>query len=148
MEIKTNSEEETKSFTKRLAQKIKKNKKGALVLALKGDLGSGKTTFAKGFLDYFGIDQTEVTSPTFVIMKKYQPDKLFDFIYHIDAYRLDQNSELKEINFKDILKDENNLVLIEWPERLKKLPTNSLNIYFKIVDEKREIKIDNISLLE
>ncbi len=139
METITTSEKETKLLAQKIAQKIKKNKKGAFTLALSGDLGSGKTVFSKGFLEVFGINQKDVTSPTFVIMKKYQSDKEFSEIYHIDLYRLEDKSDLKELNFKEIIKEKNNLILIEWPERLKKIPENCLYINFEVLGEKRKI---------
>ncbi len=148
MEIITSSEKETQLLARKMAKNIKKNQNGAFVIALSGDLGSGKTIFSKGLLEVFGINQNDVTSPTFVIMKRYQSDKEFSDIYHIDLYRLEDKTDLKEINFKEIVKEKNNLVLIEWPERLKKAPKNCLYINFEVLGEKRKIEIPKELLLE
>ncbi len=121
----THSTDETKRLGFRLAQKISKKipKNGARVITLKGNLGSGKTTFALGFLKYFGI-RPHSASPTFVIMKKYKPrpkiGKLaINNIYHLDAYRLRSKRDLNVLEFGDILKDPKNVILIEWPEKIR-----------------------------
>ena len=143
MKVKTNNEKETKEVAKKIAKLVNKNNKRATVITLSGDLGSGKTTFTKGFADYFNI--SEITSPTFVIMKKYELDG-FDFnnFYHVDCYRLEEKSTLDEINFNEVLSDANNIVLIEWAERLKQIPERSINLKFKVLEgKKRLITIPN-----
>ena len=120
----------------------------AIVLGLYGDLGSGKTTFTKSFISSFGVKQT-VTSPTFVIEKIYKLPKKnkFNHIIHIDAYRLNDENEMKDLGWDKILNDPKNIILIEWPERISDiLPKNTKRIYFKFVDEnKREVSFGKIS---
>lgn len=96
---------------------------GATVVALRGDLGSGKTAFVKECAKILGINET-LTSPTFVIMKRYQMGerricKNFTHLIHIDAYRLGQAKDLQAIGWDAIIKDSGNLVMIEWPERVE-----------------------------
>jgi len=118
----------------------------ATVLALYGDLGSGKTTFTKSFISAFGVKQT-VTSPTFVIEKIYKlpnGNKNFKNIIHIDAYRLNSGEEMKDLGWDKISNDPKNIILIEWPEKIADiLPKNIKKIEFKFIDEdKREVSFE------
>ncbi len=101
-------------------------------MALKGDLGSGKTTFTQGFLRGLGI-RGKAQSPTFVIFKRFAlRDLPFTNVYHFDCYRIKKADELKILGIKEILENPKNIVLIEWPERIKKiLPKNIWKIEFK-----------------
>jgi tRNA threonylcarbamoyladenosine biosynthesis protein TsaE len=115
--------------------------KQATVLALRGDLGAGKTTFTQALARELGISEN-VTSPTFVIMKIYDlTGQKFDRLIHIDAYRFDTPDELDGLNFSDFLKDPKNLIVLEWPERVAgKLPVETIFIDFKFIsDTVREI---------
>ncbi len=103
----------------------------ALVVALTGDLGAGKTTFMQHFAGVLGITET-ITSPTFVILKKYllpKPVGTFTELVHIDAYRLADEAELEKIRFNDYYKNPNVILCIEWPEIVPKLiPENAIKI--------------------
>lgn len=113
----------------------RKTKDNAVVLCLYGDLGGGKTTFLQGFAKGLGIKQ-KVLSPTFVIMKK------FGNFYHIDAYRLQNEKDASELGLKEIFTNPENIVALEWPERIKKLlPKNVIKIKFKFIS-KNERTID------
>lgn len=124
---------------------------GATVVGLFGDLGSGKTTFTQALGKHLGIKET-MTSPTFVIMKKYtvKLDRVFGVpktgfnlsnLVHIDTYRLESGRELLSLDFADLLNDPQNLILIEWPERVADiLPADLIRIDFTFVSEnEREI---------
>lgn len=90
----------------------------ATVVTLSGDLGAGKTTFAKGVARALGITE-HVTSPTFVIMKIYDLEgQAFKRLVHIDAYRLKGMHHLKVLGWEELLADAGNLILIEWPEKI------------------------------
>lgn len=135
MEIKTTSSLQTKKIAGLLAKEIlaeKLKRKDALVLALVGDLGSGKTTFTQGFLRGLGI-KNKITSPTFVIAKSYKLKAIsYKLAYHFDCYRIRKPAELLSLGFKEILTNPQNIVLIEWPEVVKKvLPKNSVWIKFE-----------------
>jgi tRNA threonylcarbamoyladenosine biosynthesis protein TsaE len=115
----------------------------ATVVGLYGDLGSGKTAFAKAVAKTLGVE-LDITSPTFVIEKKYKTkDKKFPNLIHIDAYRLDSTKEIIALDWNEILKDPRNLILIEWPERIADvLPENHSKIFFNFIGEfEREIEI-------
>lgn len=108
----------------------------AFVIALSGDLGSGKTTFMQAFCAALGITDV-VTSPTFVIQKNYPlQNPFFAQCAHIDAYRLEHESELSRIGFAETAGDPRNIVCIEWPERVAGLlPKDRLTIAFRFIDE-------------
>src|SRR4030042_4237719 len=110
MEIITENAEETKSLGRKTASDLTISHH-PLILALSGDLGSGKTTFTQGFAEGLGI-KSRVISPTFILMRKYG-----DF-YHLDLYRLENNieGEIKNLGIKDIWEDKKNIMIIEWAE--------------------------------
>ncbi|MBU6500438.1 MAG: tRNA (adenosine(37)-N6)-threonylcarbamoyltransferase complex ATPase subunit type 1 TsaE [Patescibacteria group bacterium] len=142
---KTFSSAETKVFGEKLAKKFTTpySSRGALILALSGELGSGKTTFTQGFLRGLGI-RKKTTSPTFIIFRRFAVKSTwFKNLYHVDAYRLKKPRELAALGFKEILRDPKNIVLIEWAENIKSiLPKNALWLRFHHgkKENEREIK--------
>jgi len=133
---------ETDKVSQNFLQKILADKGDkAIVVGLFGDLGSGKTTFSQALGRQLGVSET-MTSPTFVIMKKYRIiNSRFSTLVHIDAYRLGSGSELDALDFEEIQKNPDNLLLIEWPERvIDVLPTDLVRINFLFISEnEREI---------
>lgn len=115
----------------------------ATVIALYGDLGSGKTTFVKAFASAFGISSDEITSPTFVIEKRFdiRGSAFFKKLIHIDAYRLGRPEEILRLGWKETLADAGNLILLEWPQNIgSALPEHLPTITFTFIDENtREI---------
>ncbi len=139
----------TKSFaqTQRLGGSLAesmlkiKGRKAALVLALEGDLGGGKTTFLQGFAKGLGIKK-KIISPTFVIMKRFDLKKgIFSDFYHFDCYRIQKQKEILDLDLKTIISDPRHIVAIEWADRIKKtLPKDALVLKFSFVDKnKRKI---------
>jgi tRNA threonylcarbamoyladenosine biosynthesis protein TsaE len=116
----------------------------ATILALSGDLGSGKTTFTQGFAKALGV-KGRIVSPTFLIMRKYQitNKKTFKNFYHADLYRIEKLNELTALGFKEILNDPENIVLIEWAEKAKRIiPQSAIWVYFDHKEEnKRNIRV-------
>jgi len=117
------------------------NKTKATIVGLYGDLGSGKTAFTKEVSRAFGLKQT-VTSPTFVIEKIYKLPQFgskaseFEYLIHIDAYRLESGEELKQLGWEEIVNNPKNLIFIEWPENIKDiLPKDIKKMKFKFIDE-------------
>jgi len=136
------SAKQTQKIAKELAEKVlrkKKNQDHAFVMALKGDLGGGKTTFVQGFAKGLGIGE-KITSPTFVIYKKYGN------FYHFDCYRIKKPKEILDLGFKEIIQDPKNIVVIEWADRIKRIiPKHALWIDFNFVDQNiREIDMEKI----
>jgi len=98
----------------------------ATVIALSGDLGAGKTTFTQGLARALGVTDA-VTSPTFLVMRSYAlTGRTFTTLIHIDAYRIDDEDELRVLGLADLLLDPHNLIVIEWAERIPSfIPDNA-----------------------
>ncbi len=117
------SEDETKQLAAVLAKQITKG-----VIALNGDLGAGKTTFATGFAKGLGITE-KIISPTFVLIRQHPIPQTKKILYHIDLYRLEGEKEFKNLGLKELLNDPNNLLLIEWAQKIEKyLPKKIIKI--------------------
>lgn len=139
MEYISKSEKETHD----IANKISRHAKPGDIFALYGDLGSGKTTFSKGFARALGIEK-EITSPTFVISKEYVlENKDVKKLIHIDCYRLNSEDDAFTAGISDFFKQKNVIILIEWPENIEEvLPEKVKKIQFEYIDEKtRKIKV-------
>lgn len=149
MEIKSKSPFETKKTGNNLAKKVLKKRplKRAIVLALMGCLGGGKTTFLQGFAKGLGVKE-KILSPTFVLMKKFNisGNKKFKNFYHFDCYRIKNKKELSDIGLKDILSSSENIVAIEWADKIRSLlPKDKIIIRFYFLnDKKRKIWIKNV----
>ncbi len=91
----------------------------ATLVTLSGELGAGKTAFTKALASHLGITE-DVTSPTFVLEKIYSLPETSRFarLIHIDAYRLKNGTELAALGFDELMKDGENLVVLEWPEKV------------------------------
>jgi len=103
---------------------LKMDNKKARVMALSGEFGTGKTTLTQELARQFGI-KDNILSPTFVIMKNYNINlnskyySHFKKLIHIDAYRLESHIELLKIGWQELVEDKDNLIIIEWPERVE-----------------------------
>lgn len=133
---KTNSAEETREFAKEFAKEFLDGG----VIALSGDLGAGKTTFAQGFAEGLGITD-RVVSPTFLIIRQYPVSGSKSFFYHIDLYRM-ENINLKDSGLEEILSEPSNIVLIEWAEKISGyLPKDVKKLFLKKTGDSHEIEI-------
>ena len=126
--------------TAKIAKNIAKTCKKGDILLLFGDLGAGKTVFAKGFISFFSGQN--VVSPTFTILNTYSAK--FP-IYHFDLYRIKDISELDQIGFYEYVYGDG-ISLIEWPERLSGILTNNvIKVKIeKIDDNTREIIMERV----
>ena len=130
------NEKDTINFAKNFASKLDKNS----IIVLNGDLGSGKTKFAQGILEFFNLGD-EISSPTFTIVNEYKNEKIT--IYHFDLYRLNN-----EDDFFDIGGDEyfgKGICIIEWGNIIQSiLPSNTIFINFEKDDKDENIRKLNI----
>lgn len=131
--------------TLNLGQKIAQELKGGEILALSGNLGSGKTVLARGLAQGLQIKKP-ITSPTFVLMKIYSVKNhpTIKNLLHLDTYRLNSFKDLKDLNLTDYLGRKDSVCLIEWPEKIaEQLPTNTWWIKFETpaADDQRVIEI-------
>lgn len=111
------------AFARTCAAKAPKNR--ALVVALKGDLGAGKTTFVQGFFKGLAA-RGRATSPTFILMRRTPlSHPRFKNIFHIDAYRTANLRAVRTLGIKDILRDPSAVVLIEWADRIARIVPKS-----------------------
>lgn len=141
VELISHSEEETKQIAMKIASKLNIGD----VLVLTGDLGSGKTKFTEGILDYFGFSG-EISSPTFTIVNEHTSDKIN--VYHFDVYRLEDSDEFLAIGGDEYF--EKGISIIEWGEIIEDiLPKNTIRIEFSrdlSHETDRVLKIYNFEL--
>jgi tRNA threonylcarbamoyladenosine biosynthesis protein TsaE len=120
---------------------------GGEILLLSGPLGAGKTMLVKGIAHALGIDEEDVTSPSFTLVNPHHGRLL---LYHIDLYRLDEGaSAAHAVDLDEILTDENAVVIIEWAERMGRYPLPDNVWRISIAgdgDEARKISIGAASL--
>ena len=115
-EVISHNESETFDLGERLGRALT----GGEIVLLDGPLGAGKTMLVKGIASALGIDQEEVTSPSFTLVNPHNGRLL---LYHIDLYRLDKGATAAHaVDLDEILTDENAVVIIEWAERLGHYP--------------------------
>jgi tRNA threonylcarbamoyladenosine biosynthesis protein TsaE len=135
---------ETKKLAEQFVKKaLKMRTSKAIVFALEGELGAGKTAFSQGFAHALGIKR-KIKSPTFALMKSYALEVgEFKQLYHIDCYRLKDYKDLILLGAKEIFTQNGNIILIEWADRIKKIiPKNAIWLHFDHIDlNKRKIRI-------
>ena len=135
----TRSEKDTINFAKNFAKDLKSGD----IIVLSGELGSGKTKFVQGILEYFGLEN-EISSPTFTIVNEYNSEKMN--IYHFDVYRLEDSDEFYAMGGDEYFS--NGICLIEWGEMIEDiLPKPYTKITFKKNNDDldyRELNIDVI----
>lgn len=144
----TNSARKTQKLGEILARELR----GKTIICLSGELGSGKTTFAQGILKGLGA-KGPYTSPTFVVMKHYkrktqnakrkattQNSKIFN-VYHIDVYRV-RPKDILNLGWEEIIADKNNIVIIEWAERIRRIiPKDAAWVKFEHMEKEKRRKI-------
>ena len=136
--FKSNNEIETKQFAKKLAAKLNKGD----IIVLTGELGSGKTKFTEGILEYFNL-QDEISSPTFTIVNEYSTPEFP--IYHFDVYRLEDEDEFLEIGGEEYF--EKGVCIIEWGEMIQNLlPKDYIKITFSKDDEDENVRVLNVDV--
>ncbi len=132
MEVLSHSSEETKKLAGTLAKSLQPGD----VLALYGDLGSGKTTFTRYLVEALGI-KARVQSPTFVIIRRYGGGGgPVQVVNHVDLYRLRAKEEVLDLGMEELFSEKDAITVIEWPELAEGiLPKGARKLYFEFVDE-------------
>ena len=126
--------------TERLGERLAAHAEAGDVIALWGELGAGKTVFARGVAIGLGIDEEAVTSPTFIILREHFGGRLP--LYHLDLYRLEQ-SQLGSTGWEDAL-ESGGVTVIEWPDRAgDELPGDRVDVRLEHVAEtKRRVSVE------
>lgn len=117
----------------------------AVVVALLGDLGAGKTTLVQLLAQKLGITEV-VTSPTFTIMKGYEASSAhFTHLVHMDAYRIEDLSEVRPLRLEELFAQPKTLFCIEWAEKISAvLPAGTITIDIKTAQEVRTIEVKGL----
>jgi tRNA threonylcarbamoyladenosine biosynthesis protein TsaE len=131
--VTTRSEEETFELARRMAEGFR----GTEIVLLTGELGAGKTVFAKGLAAGAGVVETDrVSSPSFTLLNIYEGRWR---VFHVDLYRLEREDDILDLGWEDFLGE--GIVVVEWAERLT-LPLDGIRITIETVgDEERRITI-------
>ena len=135
--------------TRELAEKLASNLKGGEYIFLYGEMGVGKTTFVKYFINKFQTNEqlklTEVTSPTFNLLNEYETNNFV--IKHYDLFRIKKSSEIKDLDIFE--KNEKIITLVEWPQLLKNNnKPKSIDLLFTYENElkNRRVEIKGLNL--
>ncbi|MBI1180487.1 MAG: tRNA (adenosine(37)-N6)-threonylcarbamoyltransferase complex ATPase subunit type 1 TsaE [Alphaproteobacteria bacterium] len=126
--------------TARIAQALAGRLRRGDVIALYGDLGAGKTAFARFLIQALGVED-EVPSPTFTLVQTYPVDgRDFEAVWHFDLYRIDDPADVPELGMDEAL--ETGVTLIEWPERMgADLPDDRLSIRLSLTQDRRRMTL-------
>jgi tRNA threonylcarbamoyladenosine biosynthesis protein TsaE len=136
IQIITCSADETFAFARNIGEKLKEGD----ILALSGELGSGKTCFTGGIARGLGVDESyQITSPTFTLINEYPARHR---LFHFDVYRLNDYSDLDDLGYDEFISGKG-VVVIEWAEKIVQIiPETAVFINFEYIDEnKRKITI-------
>ena len=135
--------------TRELAEKLTSSFKGGEYIFLYGEMGVGKTTFVKYFINKFQTDEqlklTEVTSPTFNLLNEYETNNFV--IKHYDLFRIKNSSEIKDLDIFE--KNEKIITIVEWPQLIKNNnKAKSINLLFTYENElkNRTVEIKGLNL--
>ena len=128
-----------------LGEKFSRELRGGDVILLKGELGAGKTLFAKGILHGLGYDADEVTSPSFTLVNLYKTNDLD--VYHIDLWRLDAMSNASDaVGLDEILEDPKAVAIIEWSDRLASMPAAKRIIEISVSGDGDDPRVIDVSV--
>ena len=145
MTYRVTSDVETAEFGRKLAEKlIQLNKKRAYI-AMRGEMGVGKTVFTRGFVSYFG--HANVKSPTYTIVNEYRPSG--KRVYHFDLYRIEDGDDLESIGYHDYVESDA-YCIVEWSERVPEyIPEDAITVTISRVSDDeaaRDIILEGVTL--
>ncbi len=137
-EFITRSADETFELGRRIGEQLDRR----AIFLLSGDLGAGKTVFAKGVAAGLGLDPADVTSPSFTLVNVYEARLP---LYHVDLYRLESGAS-RELGLDEIFENEHAITLIEWAERLPSPPADAASVNIEYLsDSERKISIRELA---
>jgi len=140
MIIYTNSAQQTEEVGKRLAAALESARIKRAFIAMRGEMGVGKTAFTRGFCSHFGIGA--VKSPTYTIVNEYRGRVS---VFHFDTYRIEDEDDLYSTGYDDYI-GRNGYIICEWSEKIESLiPENSVTVTISRTDggDGRKIEINN-----
>lgn len=137
MKLQSKSEDDTKNIGRDLGKKLKRSD----VVCLRGELGAGKTTMAKGIASALGINEREITSASFTIIAEHEAETP---LYHIDLYRVSAG-DISELGLHEYIGGDG-IAVIEWSERAEsEMPEDSIIVSISQTGENtREIEIEGV----
>jgi len=132
-------------FVKYIIDCPARGRKKGLVISLEGDLGAGKTEFVKGIGKALQVKEN-IFSPTYLLMKSFPlQNSCFQFLWHLDCYRLEKEEEAKVLDLEELFSDPANLIFVEWGDKIKNLlPSSCWTIHFLIKKENTRLIIFEI----
>ena len=145
MIYKVSSDVETEAIGKKLAETLTKLDIKRAYIAMRGEMGVGKTVFTRGFVSHFG--RANVKSPTYTIVNEYKAGG--KNIYHFDLYRISDGDDLESIGYHEYVESDA-YSIVEWSERVPEyIPTDAITVTISRVAEDesaRDIEIEGVSL--
>ena len=131
MIYRLNTDKETEEFGRKLAEMLTKRGKKSAYIAMKGEMGVGKTVFTRGFASYFGIKG--VKSPTYTIVNEHRSGAVR--LYHFDLYRITDADDLESIGYHEYV-ESNAYSIVEWSERVPEyIPDDAITVTISRVPE-------------
>lgn len=145
MTYRVTSDVETAEIGRALAEKLTKLNKKRAYIAMRGEMGVGKTVFTRGFASHFG--QAHVKSPTYTIVNEYKLPTAR--IYHFDLYRIEDGDDLESIGYHDYVESDA-YCIVEWSERVPEyIPDDAITVTIsRVADDEsaRDIEIEGVAL--
>ena len=145
MTYRVTNDVETAEFGRQLAEKLTQLNKKRAYIAMRGEMGVGKTVFTRGFVSYFG--HANVKSPTYTIVNEYRP--MGKRIYHFDLYRIEDGDDLESIGYHDYVESDA-YCIVEWSERVPEyIPEDAITVTISRVSEDeaaRDIHLEGVTL--
>lgn len=145
MTYRVTSDVETAQIGRQLAEKLTQLNKKRAYIAMRGEMGVGKTVFTRGFVSHFG--HANVKSPTYTIVNEYRPAGTR--VYHFDLYRIEDGDDLESIGYHDYV-ESNAYCIVEWSERVPEyIPEDAITVTISRVSDDeaaRDIEIEGVCL--
>lgn len=119
------------------------------IFAFTGSMGAGKTTFISAICKSLGVEEDDISSPTFAIVNEYRSDTTGQLIYHFDCYRIEDDEEALDMGVEDYF-ESGSLCFIEWPDRIERfLPDDTVEVSIEEIESgARKVTVSGLSECE